>query len=324
MSHPQDGNGPRPPQPPASPQSVPQRPVPQQPAPQRSVPGEGPGPQPQAGPPARRQGGGGRRRKQAARSVHGPGGVAERTGDPVIPPGARAALATAVLAGLLALAAPAGRWALVVPLLLLQALTAAGWYRLNGMWPARQGIALAFLAGVTADAALLLADREHAETALLGTLGFWVLLVLVLQLRSRSTPDERLYALTAGVAATVLTVFAAGYLAAVDVSAGLVTVGAAAVAGAVLVRRVPLPGPLSVAAALLAGTGAAWATSAAVGPDDAVAAALTGAAAALCALAGLRAASYDWPSRFVHLTAGVALPLTLAAPAVHVLARLTT
>ncbi|CAM5358331.1 hypothetical protein SBADM41S_03813 [Streptomyces badius] len=32
-------------------------------------------------------------------------------------------------------------------------------------------------------------------------------------------------------------------------------------------------------------------------------------------------ASYDYPSRFVHMTAGVALPLTLAAPAVYVVGR---
>ncbi len=36
---------------------------------------------------------------------------------------------------------------------------------------------------------------------------------------------------------------------------------------------------------------------------------------------GLRVASYDYPSRFVHMTAGVALPLTLAAPAVYLLGR---
>ncbi|OEV29411.1 hypothetical protein AN219_16720, partial [Streptomyces nanshensis] len=40
-----------------------------------------------------------------------------------------------------------------------------------------------------------------------------------------------------------------------------------------------------------------------------------------CALLGLRVASYDYPSRFVHMTAGVALPLTLAAPAVYLFGR---
>ncbi|MZE78108.1 hypothetical protein GTY57_14150, partial [Streptomyces sp. SID5475] len=54
---------------------------------------------------------------------------------------------------------------------------------------------------------------------------------------------------------------------------------------------------------------------------DGTAGALLGAVAGLCALIGLRVASYDYPSRFVHLTAGVALPLAAAAPAVYVLSR---
>ncbi|MHC5905626.1 hypothetical protein ACVNF4_17250, partial [Streptomyces sp. S6] len=49
--------------------------------------------------------------------------------------------------------------------------------------------------------------------------------------------------------------------------------------------------------------------------------ALVGAGAAVCALIGHRVASYDYPSKFVHCTAGVALPLALAAPAVYVLGR---
>lgn len=49
--------------------------------------------------------------------------------------------------------------------------------------------------------------------------------------------------------------------------------------------------------------------------------ALLGGAAGLCALIGHRVASYDYPSRFVHFTAGVALPLTAAAPAVYLLGR---
>jgi hypothetical protein len=49
--------------------------------------------------------------------------------------------------------------------------------------------------------------------------------------------------------------------------------------------------------------------------------ALLGAAAGACALIGHRVASYDYPSRFVHFTAGVALPLSAAAPVVWVLGR---
>jgi hypothetical protein len=57
--------------------------------------------------------------------------------------------------------AQVGSYALVVPLVILQAVTAAGWFRLNGMWPARQGIALAFAGALVADVALLAAGREN-------------------------------------------------------------------------------------------------------------------------------------------------------------------
>lgn len=49
--------------------------------------------------------------------------------------------------------------------------------------------------------------------------------------------------------------------------------------------------------------------------------ALLGFAAGGCALIGLRVASYDYPSRFVHMTAGVALPLSAAAPAIYLIGR---
>jgi hypothetical protein len=87
---------------------------------------------------------------------------------------------TAVLGLLLAGTAPLGSYAVLLPLVVLQAVTAAGWFRLNGMWPTRQGIALAFLHALVADVALLTAGREHAPAAILGTPGVWVLLCLVL------------------------------------------------------------------------------------------------------------------------------------------------
>ncbi|WCD97842.1 hypothetical protein PGH47_20040 [Streptomyces sp. HUAS 31] len=233
---------------------------------------------------------------------------------PIIEPGMQPAGLTALLGLLLAGAAAIGSYALLVPLVALQAVTAAGWFRLNGMWPARQGIALAFAGAVTADIALLASD--HAPAAILGTLGVWVLLTLVLQLRSHADPDERMYGLMATVASAALSIVAAGYLAA---EADAVTVGAVAVAVAVVVRALPLPTPASVAAALLAGVGAGAVVGAMTGVGSG--GALLGGGAALCALIGHRAASYDYPSRFVHFTAGVALPLAAAAPAVYVLGR---
>ncbi|OKJ78683.1 hypothetical protein [Streptomyces sp. CB02460] len=238
---------------------------------------------------------------------------------PIIAPGIQPAAITAVLGLLLALGAAIGSYALAVPLVLLQAVTAAGWFRLNGMWPARQGIALAFAGGLVADVALLAAGRENGPAAIIGTLGVWVLLTVVLQLRSRAGADERMQGLMATVASAALAVLAAGHLAAVP---DAVTVGAVAVAAAVLVRALPLPAPVSVVAALAVAAGAGAVAGAAT--DLGAKGALLGLAAGVCALIGLRVASYDYPSRFVHMTAGVALPLTAAAPAVYVLGRVLT
>ncbi|MET7276293.1 hypothetical protein ABZS59_34830 [Streptomyces flaveolus] len=233
---------------------------------------------------------------------------------PIIDPGMQPAALTALLGLLLAGAAAVGTYALLVPLIVLQAVTAAGWFRLNGMWPARQGIALGFAGALAADAAMLVSDRSPA--ALLGTLGVWVLLSLVLQLRSHADPDERMYGLMATVAAAALAVVAGGYLAA---DADAVTVGAVAVAVALVARALPLPTPVSVVVALLAAAGAGIAAGAVT--DIGTSGALLGAGAAVCALIGHRVAAYDYPSRFVHFTAGVALPLAASAPAVYLLGR---
>ncbi|AMW11337.1 hypothetical protein A4E84_18600 [Streptomyces qaidamensis] len=233
---------------------------------------------------------------------------------PVIEPGMQPAALTALLGLLLAGAAAVGTYALLVPLVVLQAVTAAGWFRLNGMWPARQGIALGFAGALAADAALLASGRS--PSAILGTLGVWVLLALVLQLRSHADPDERMYGLMATVAASALAIVAGGYLAA---AADAVTVGAVAVAVAALARALPLPTPASVVVSLLAAAGAGIAAGKVT--DLGTSGALLGAGVAACALIGHRVASYDYPSRFVHFTAGVALPLAAAAPAVYVLGR---
>lgn len=235
---------------------------------------------------------------------------------PIIPPGMQPAALTAVLAVLLGLSAQLARPVLAVPVVLLQAVTAAGWFRLNGMWPARQGIALAFLAGLTTDVALLATDRADAPVVAIGTLGVWCAFVLVLQLRNRSSADERMYALTAGLTSTALAVLASGQLAAAP---DAVTVGAAAVAVATLARALRLPSFVSVAVALVAAAGAGIGAGELTGFGTP--GAVLGLAAGGCALIGLRVASYDYPSRFVHMTAGVALPLALAAPAVYVLGR---
>ncbi|WP_329560068.1 hypothetical protein OG711_21380 [Streptomyces uncialis] len=235
----------------------------------------------------------------------------------ILEPGLQPAAVTAVLALLLSGAAALHEYATLVPLVLLQAVTAAGWFRLNGMWPARQGIALAFLGGLAANAALLVAGRENAPAAILGTLGVWVLLSIVLGLRSHAGPDERLAGLLATVVSSALAVIGAGYLGA---ATDAVVIAGIAVAAAVLARALPLPTAASVLVALLAAAGAGIAAGrfSDWGTDGA----LLGLAAGACALIGHRAASYDYPSRFVHMTAGVALPLAAAAPATYILAQI--
>lgn len=235
---------------------------------------------------------------------------------PIIPPGAQPAGLTAVLALLLAGGAAAGPYALLVPLVILQAVTAAGWFRLNGMWPARQGIALAFAGALVADVAVLAVGDEHALAAILGSLGAWVLLTVVLQLRSYAGADERMQGLMATVASASLAIIATGNLAAAP---DAVTVGALAVAAATVARALPLPGFVSIVVALAAAAGAGVAAGGLT--DLGGQGALLGLGAGVCALIGLRVASYDYPSRFVHMTAGVALPLTVAVPAIYLLGR---
>ncbi|OEV36597.1 hypothetical protein HS99_0028720 [Kitasatospora aureofaciens] len=225
-----------------------------------------------------------------------------RTGSPIIDPGLQPALITAGVAALLAGGAALGQVALALVVALLQLLTAAGWFRLNGMWPARQGILLAALAGLTADVAVLLADSSGDAAAVVGTLGGFFLLVLVLQTFRPSDPKERFYALTVLGSATVVTALCTALLLADWVPAGV-----GAVALATLLAAAPLPGPKQLGPVL--GLVAAVLLGFLVGAPVAL-----GALAGLGALIGRRVAAYDFPSRFVHMTAGVALPLAVAAP----------
>ncbi|MFJ9777270.1 hypothetical protein ACIRVF_39570 [Kitasatospora sp. NPDC101157] len=228
-----------------------------------------------------------------------PGG---RTGSPIIDPGLQPALITAGAAALLAGGAALGQVALALVVALLQLLTAAGWFRLNGMWPARQGILLAALAGLAADVAVLLADSDGDAAAVVGALGGFFLLVLVLQTFRPSDPKERFYALTVLGSATVVTALCTTLLLADWVPAGV-----GAVALATLLAATPLPGPKQLGPVL--GLVAAVLLGFLVGAPVAL-----GALAGLGALIGRRVAAYDFPSRFVHMTAGVALPLAVAAP----------
>ncbi|MFJ8045005.1 hypothetical protein ACIRBX_31340 [Kitasatospora sp. NPDC096147] len=220
-----------------------------------------------------------------------------RTGTPIVEPGPSVAALTAGLCGVLAAASLlGGRYGLAAGLTAAQALTAVGWFRLHGMWPARQGIAGVALAGVVADLAVL----THGAAGLLGALGVYLVVVLVWQTFRPADPAERFYALTVLGSGVLLAGLEASLLLGTHTPAALL-----AVAVTVLLASCPAPAAVAASAALLLGTAAGVLAG---GPP--VQAVLV----AVGALVGRRVASYDFPSRFVHFTAGVVLPLAVAAP----------
>jgi hypothetical protein len=240
------------------------------------------------------------------------------------PPGMPSALLTAGLAVLLAVAALAGGPAPLLGAGVLQVVTAAGWFRLNGMWPARQGIALAAVSGFAALVAVQIAGDDGLRV-LPGVLAGAVLLVLAQQLARRDGRGELLPALAVTASATLVTVLDVAYVFAADLerpgvdTGAVVLAGVAAVAAAVFVASAPLPATAGAVAGFLVGT----AVGAGVGMAQGIGgnAALFAAGAAVAGLAGRAASGYDHPSRFVHLTAGVALPLAFAGPVIYLLGR---
>ncbi|UGQ14914.1 hypothetical protein LO772_15865 [Yinghuangia sp. ASG 101] len=240
------------------------------------------------------------------------------------PPGIVPAFLTAGFAVVLAGGALAGGAASVGSVVLLQVFTAAGWFRLHGMWPARQGILLAVVAAFVADAAVLVAD-DHALRVLPGVMAGVVGVVLLQQLARRDGRPELMPALTVTLSAATLAVLDVLFVLAARVDGpgvrdgAVVAAGVAAVAAAVVCAALPLPGPVGAVLGLAAAAGAGAVVGSAT---DLGSAAVLGAGAGLLGLLGRRLAGYDHPSRFVHMTAGVALPLALAAPAVYLLGRM--
>ncbi|MDI2131746.1 hypothetical protein [Yinghuangia seranimata] len=240
------------------------------------------------------------------------------------PPGLVPALLTGGVAAVVAAGALVGGAGAAVGVAVLQVLTAAGWFRLHGMWPARQGIALAALAGLAADAVVLNAGDDALRT-LPGVMAVVLGVALLQQLARRDGRPELMSALTVTATAALLTVLDVLYVLAArvegpDVRDGaVVVVGVAAAALAVLVAALPLPGVIGETGGLAAAAAVGFAAGGAFGlgtPGLAL-----GTAAGLLALMGRRTAGYDHPSKFVHMTAGVALPVALAAPAVYLLGR---
>ncbi|MYW06436.1 hypothetical protein, partial [Streptomyces sp. SID3343] len=177
------------------------------------------------------------------------------------PPGMLPALCTLGLAAALAGTAIVGKPALAVGVALLQVLTAVGWFRLNGMWPARQGIALVVLAAFATDAAVL-AKGAEGLASVPAVLAVTLLVVIALQARGGARPGDLLPALTVTASAALVTAFDVAYVVAVDLEGGPMKAGAAvapaavAVGVAILVRGVPLPTPVAPILGWLLGTAA--------------------------------------------------------------------
>jgi hypothetical protein len=235
-----------------------------------------------------------------------------------------AALLTAVVAGLVALAATAGQVPLTAAVVFVQIVIAIGWYRLAPV-PSRHGsLALTLAAAAAADIALLAQGRAITVGPLAVVLGFAFVGVFVHELLRR---DGRAY-LTASVAATsagfTLAVLTATLVAERAAPGGrsVVVTGMAAVAAASVLSSLPMPAPISV----IVGTVAGLAAGGAVGRtlDDLG----LGRGLTMGAVAGLFAATAGYvvaaarSSRRAVLSAAVMLPIAFAGPAMYVLGRI--
>jgi hypothetical protein len=235
-----------------------------------------------------------------------------------------AALLTAVTAGLVALAAVAGRLPLAAAVAFIQAVLAVGWYRLAPVPAPRGSLRVTLAAAAAADVTLLAQGRAITVTPLAIVLGFTLLATLIHEILRR---DGRAY-VTASVAATTtgctLVILAATLLAERAAPGGraVLVTGMAAIAAAAVVGAIPIPPPLSV----IAGTFAGLAAGAELGrtADDLG----FGRGLAMGAVAGLLAATAGYvvaaarSSRRAVLSAAVMLPIAFAAPSTYVLGRI--
>lgn len=235
-----------------------------------------------------------------------------------------AALLTAVVAGLLALAATAGQVPLTIAVIFVQIVLAAGWYRLAPV-PSRHGsLALTLAAAAAADIALLAQGRAITVGPLATVLGFAVVGVFVHELLRQ---DGRAY-LTASIAATstgcTLAVLAATLVAERAAPGGrsVLVTGMVAIAAAAVLSSPPMPAPVSVVVGTLAGLVAGGAVGRML--DDLG----LGRGLTMGAVAGLFAATAGYvmaaarSSRRAVLSAAVMLPIAFAGPATYVLGRI--
>jgi hypothetical protein len=236
-----------------------------------------------------------------------------------------AALLTAGLGVALAIGALGGVRAIAGVVVAVQLLTVLGWFRLVGVGGTRPMIAAAWLAGVGADAVVVVVHPFDELAPLTGALGVgFALTVLARLLDRRDGADDpgAVAALGAGVVGTLLAVAPAAYV----VATRHLTYAAAFAALAAAVARLvwTLAGgrrgnAMATVAAVVLAT-AFTAIGAVAGHLDlsVTTGAALGLASGVTALIGARLADHGAPTRAVRRTAGVALPLAFAGFAAYV------
>jgi len=259
------------------------------------------------------------------------------------------------LAGVLA--SLIGQTALLVPVLVAQALLVVGWYAVLGVPGRDLGAVLAIAAGFAGDIAMVVRSGDPSLGPLAGVLGPAVAVAIAVQLVRTDGRDRVTASLTATVSAVVLSLLAATLLAERGATHGqtVTVVAVLATGSATAVLAAPLPPGMAEAPAFAVATVLGTLAGVIAGDMDTGEVALLAAAAGLLAVAGRRAAGYvAWdlahPASAVPTAAatgraagraarrsaardarrsgeaillvGSALPVVLAAPASYVLGRL--
>lgn len=233
-----------------------------------------------------------------------------------------ALLVTWLLAGALAAATAGARLGLVGAVLLTQVVLVIGWLMAARVRAAIGVGAVALLAAVGCDLAILFSHDHTTLGPVAGILGCTVLAAMAVQLGRRGGRGDLVPSLAATVAAATCAVAVTAYLPTRSLNSGrdLVLTGLAAIAAAALPFL--LPGPVWLRAIL----GFVFGSAAAIAVGTAALTASQGAALGVAA-AGLtvavRAGLQGLPpgARFGRAALEGALPLAVAAPAVYVIGR---
>jgi hypothetical protein len=254
------------------------------------------------------------------------------------------------------LASLIGQTALLVPVLIAQALLVLGWYAVLGVPGHDLGALLAIGAGFTGDIAMVARGGDPSLGPLAGVLGPAVAVAIAVQLVRTDGRDRVTASLTATLSAVVLSLLAATLVAERGATHGetVTVVAMLATGAATAVLAAPLPPTVIEAPAFAAATVVGTLAGVIAGDMDTWEVAVLAAVAGVLAVAGRRAAVYvAWDvthpepapaeitggraaSRAARrsaarearrsgeaiLVVGSALPVVLAAPASYVLGRL--